>query len=248
MTDSAEEMDEFLEIYLEESKEETEKLVELLLQLERTPDDAETLREAFRLLHTFKGSTGMMGFDRINGLAHELETRFDACRNGRERLTTETVSVTLRCVDFFRNFLARLDDGNDDQGDPQPLIDQLADVPVTFAEPKIAEVAPSDEPVVSETTAGDRSASDPSTATKLEQEPKPEQGPEQGPEPESEPESEPRVGVGAGVGAESRSRSRTKSRSRSARLWSQPRHAKGLVRFTRSRSASDCPIGWSYPN
>ncbi len=33
MTDSAEERDEFLQIYLEESGEETEQLVKLLLQL-----------------------------------------------------------------------------------------------------------------------------------------------------------------------------------------------------------------------
>ena len=105
MTDSPEDMDEFLQIYLEESGEETEHLIKLLLQLEQDPDDVETLREAFRLLHTFKGSSGMMGYERVNALAHELETRFDACRNGREQMTTETVSIALRCVDFFRDFL-----------------------------------------------------------------------------------------------------------------------------------------------
>ncbi len=140
MTD--EEMDEFLQIYLEESKEETEQLAQLLLQLEQQPDDMETLREAFRLLHTFKGSSGMMGYDRINGLAHELETRFDACRNRRQRLTSETVSATLACLDFFREFLSRLESGNDDQGDPQPLLEQLAElaiVPLLEAESKPGE-------------------------------------------------------------------------------------------------------------
>ena len=73
MTDSAEDRDEFVQIYLEESGEEIEQLIKLLLQLEEDPDDNETLREAFRLLHTFKGSSGMMGYDRINALAHELD-------------------------------------------------------------------------------------------------------------------------------------------------------------------------------
>ncbi len=128
MTDSAEDRDEFLQIYLEESGEETEQLVKLLLHLEQDPDDMETLREAFRLLHTFKGSSGMMGFDRINALAHELETRFDACRSQRERMTTETVSVALRCVDFFIDFLVELADGKEDQGDPTPLIEALSEI------------------------------------------------------------------------------------------------------------------------
>ncbi len=125
MTQSPDEMDEFLQIYLEESEEEAEQLIELLLKLEQSPNDSETLREAFRLLHTFKGSSGMMGFERVNGLAHELETRFDAYRDGRETLTSDTVSVTLRCIDFFRAFLARLRSGDADQGDPRPLIDEL---------------------------------------------------------------------------------------------------------------------------
>ncbi len=125
MTDSNEDLDEFLQIYLEESEEEADQIVELLLKLEDTPGDKESLREAFRLLHTFKGSTGMMGFDRINGLAHELETRFDAYRDGREILTSETVSITLRCIDFFRDFLSRLRDGDSDQGDPRPLMEEL---------------------------------------------------------------------------------------------------------------------------
>ncbi len=134
MPESKEEMDEFLHIYLEESEEEADQIVDLMLKLEQSPSDHASLREAFRLLHTFKGSTGMMGFERINGLAHELETRFDAYRDGRETLTSETVSITLRCVDFFREFLTRLRDGNTDQGDPRPLIDELVAVAAAAAE------------------------------------------------------------------------------------------------------------------
>ncbi len=84
MTDSSEDRDEFLQIYLEESNEESRSnSSNSCSQLEQDPEEVPTLREAFRLLHTFKGSSGMMGFERINALAHELETRFDACRSGR---------------------------------------------------------------------------------------------------------------------------------------------------------------------
>lgn len=143
MPDSSDELDEFLQIYLEESEEEAEQIVDLLLKLEQNPSDAGALREAFRLLHTFKGSSGMMGYERINGLAHELETRFDAYRDGRERLTPVTVSVSLRCIDFFREFLARLRDGNVDQGDPRPLIDELIAVSSgTAVQPSLETDAP----------------------------------------------------------------------------------------------------------
>ena len=174
MTDSAEERDEFLQIYLEESGEETEQLVKLLLQLEQDPDDMETLREAFRLLHTFKGSSGMMGYDRINALAHELETRFDACRSRRERMTTETVSVALRCVDFFIDFLVQLTDGKEEQGDPTPLIEELsaiAAVPIvesSTVEPTEEEAVeeqqePSPEPEQSDVQSGSEESSESDT-------------------------------------------------------------------------------------
>ncbi len=179
MTDSAEDRDEFIEIYLEESREESEHLVKLLLQLEQDPDDVETLREAFRLLHTFKGSSGMMGYERINALAHGLETKFDACRSGRERMTTETVSVALRCIDFFRDFLTRLEEGNEDEGDPTDLIKEMASVtsiatshqdePVV-EEKGVAEPAVPRESALEETDPGE-SAPSKSTSGKSESQP-----------------------------------------------------------------------------
>jgi two-component system chemotaxis sensor kinase CheA len=161
MPDSPEDMDEFLQIYLEESGEEAEQLVKLLLQLEEDPNDFETLREAFRLLHTFKGSSGMMGYERVNALAHELETRFDACRSGRELMTTEVVSVALRCIDYFRDFLTSLANGTEDQGDPGPLIDELtasAAVPADVADEDAVEDAATQESIVEESARDEESA------------------------------------------------------------------------------------------
>ncbi len=40
-------------------------------------------------------------------------------------MTTETVSVSLRCIDFFRDFLTRLVGGDENQGDPTSLIQEL---------------------------------------------------------------------------------------------------------------------------
>ena len=45
-----------------------------MLALERNPNDLGELNEAFRLLHSMKGSAAMMGFDRITVLTHHLET------------------------------------------------------------------------------------------------------------------------------------------------------------------------------
>lgn len=117
--------EEFLQIYLEECGEGLDEVTDVLLRLENDPENSELVAQAFRILHTFKGSSGMMGFDRINALAHEIETRFDAFRARREWVTPESVTLTLRCVDFFREFLDRLAGGDVDEGDPRELADAM---------------------------------------------------------------------------------------------------------------------------
>src|SRR5262249_55920606 len=66
-----------LPTYLDEVDEQISSLNETLLRLEQAPDDEKTLRDAFRLVHTVKGSSTMMGFGQVRDLTHHLETFFD---------------------------------------------------------------------------------------------------------------------------------------------------------------------------
>ena len=50
-------MSSYLQIFLDETDEELDALVEALLQLESAPADVNALNEAFRLLHSLKGSS-----------------------------------------------------------------------------------------------------------------------------------------------------------------------------------------------
>ena len=99
---SAEEMAEFLRLYLDETGEQLDALVETLLGLEAEPASVTGLNEAFRLIHSIKGSSALLGLDRITALTHHLESHFERLRSGRQQLDTVTMNVVLRCIDFLR--------------------------------------------------------------------------------------------------------------------------------------------------
>ena len=67
------EMSEYVQMFVDETGEQLDDLVDVLLVLEREPGSVEELNEAFRLVHSIKGAAGMMGLDTITTLTHHLE-------------------------------------------------------------------------------------------------------------------------------------------------------------------------------
>lgn len=99
----ADEMADYLHLYLDETGEQLDGLVETLLALESSPTEARHLDEAFRLLHSIKGSSALLGLDRITTLTHHLESHFVRLRSGKRTLDAATMNVVLRCIDFLRD-------------------------------------------------------------------------------------------------------------------------------------------------
>ncbi len=99
---SAGDMADYLQMYVDETGEQLDALVETLLALEADPHDAAGLNEAFRLIHSIKGSSALLGLDRITTLTHHLESHFERLRSGGCLLDAATMNVVLRCIDFLR--------------------------------------------------------------------------------------------------------------------------------------------------
>lgn len=120
----AEEMSEYLRLYLDETGEQLDALVNTLLALEAEPANAADLNEAFRLIHSIKGSSALLGLDRITTLTHHLESHFERLRSGRRVLDGEVMNVVLRCIDFLRTCNEHLRKGEplESAGD---LLDQV---------------------------------------------------------------------------------------------------------------------------
>ena len=107
----ADEMSDYVRLYLDETNEQLDSLVEIFLELENQSPTPEELNEAFRLIHSIKGSSALLGLDRITSLTHHLETHFERLRSGKQELNTPTIDIVLRCIDFLRESNQHLQDG-----------------------------------------------------------------------------------------------------------------------------------------
>lgn len=132
----ANDLSQYLQMYVDETEEQLDDLVETMLALEESSDNVNLLANAFRLLHSMKGAAGMMGFDQITVLTHHLESRFERLRSGRLRLDKVTMNLTLRSIDFLRQCNERLREGGE-LSTPDTLLEELRELE-NIAEKEIA--------------------------------------------------------------------------------------------------------------
>ncbi|MFV3305048.1 chemotaxis protein CheA [Pseudomonas sp. NY15181] len=104
-------MEQFLQVFFEETDEHLATLELLLIGLDLDQPDAEALNGIFRAAHSIKGSSGMFGFDDLTAVTHELETLLDRIRCGQTALRAEMIGVFLEA----RDVLQRLLDAHRDQ-------------------------------------------------------------------------------------------------------------------------------------
>src|SRR6201996_3315222 len=81
-----------------------------LTELEIRPEDTGLLGEIFRAVHTIKGTTGFLGFDRLEKLAHAGEHLLGALRDGRLAVTSDLISGLLHLLDGLRAILLLIEE------------------------------------------------------------------------------------------------------------------------------------------
>ncbi|MEC0303031.1 Hpt domain-containing protein, partial [Terribacillus saccharophilus] len=62
------EIDQYLGVFIEESKEHLQALNQNLLELEKQPEDIGVVNEIFRSAHTLKGMSATMGYQDLANL------------------------------------------------------------------------------------------------------------------------------------------------------------------------------------
>src|SRR4051812_42881312 len=88
-----------LPYYLDETDEQIAGLSDALLKLEQSPTNDAALRDAFRLIHTIKGSSMVLGFDPVKELSHHLEALFEELRSAKRSLDRDSLDLCFRCLD-----------------------------------------------------------------------------------------------------------------------------------------------------
>ncbi|MCU1247446.1 MAG: CheA signal transduction histidine kinase, partial [Edaphobacter sp.] len=103
-------MDDLTKEFIAESQEGLDRMERCLTELETRPDDTGLLGEIFRSVHTIKGTTGFLGFDRLEKLAHAGEHLLGALRDGRLAVTSELISGLLHLLDGLRAILVLIEE------------------------------------------------------------------------------------------------------------------------------------------
>ena len=79
-----------------------------LLDLENNPKELETINVVFRAYHTIKGTSGFLGLDYIQKLAHLSENLLDRAREDQIVLTGGYADLCLRSCDHLREMIESL--------------------------------------------------------------------------------------------------------------------------------------------
>ena len=104
----------YLEIFIDETKEHLQSLNEQLLILEKEPENAETINEIFRAAHTLKGMSGTMGYKRMQSLTHNMENVFSEIRNGKMSVTADIVNTLFDGLDALESYLQNISSSGDE--------------------------------------------------------------------------------------------------------------------------------------
>ncbi|MES2221007.1 MAG: chemotaxis protein CheW [Acidobacteriota bacterium] len=134
--DCADGMDDIVKEFIVESTENLDQLDRDLISLEKNPASKELLSSIFRAVHTVKGTTGFLGFTKLESVAHVGENLLSRLREGQLALSPAITSGLLAMVDAVRTMLASIETtGADGDTDYSPLIEFLTQLLDPTAEP-----------------------------------------------------------------------------------------------------------------
>lgn len=117
-----------LEVFLFESEQMLEQLEKITLSYkEEKRFDQTSINEIFRIMHTIKGSSGIMAYTNITALSHKLEDVFYLLRESYPENTPhgELVRHILDVSDFIKNELEKVRDGKVPDGDSDKLLQKI---------------------------------------------------------------------------------------------------------------------------
>ncbi len=154
-------MESMLEAYIFETNSLLEQLDEILL---RTEDAGffveEDINEIFRIMHTIKGSSAMMGFENLQNLAHKGEDMFFVIREKPEiaKDAPFVYELIFEVSDLYKAEIEYIQTSDDDDFTPTDFSEnytKLMDATKKLKAMAAGEAVPADAPAASTTAAKD---------------------------------------------------------------------------------------------
>lgn len=104
---SDEMIDEILNIFQVESEEIISKLNNNLLDLEKMPNNKDTIFALFRDAHSLKGASRMVGFNNVQTIAHKMEDILGLAKDNKISLNSNVVNILYKTVDFLSELIKK---------------------------------------------------------------------------------------------------------------------------------------------
>lgn len=121
-------MSQYLDVFLEESKEHLESLNQRLLELEKDSGNINALNEIFRAAHTLKGMSSTMGFDDLADLTHHMENVLSDLKEGILPVNSSVIDTIFRCFDRLQMMIDKIEVNGSGSMDNSDLINILENI------------------------------------------------------------------------------------------------------------------------
>ncbi|WP_404409197.1 chemotaxis protein CheA [Jeotgalibacillus malaysiensis] len=119
------EMNQYLEVFIEESKDHLQNCNTQMLELEKNPSDLSIVNEIFRSAHTLKGMSATMGYEDLASLTHHMENVLDDIRNEKLSVSTSVMDALFSAVDDLEEMIASIASGGDGKKDVSQSVSML---------------------------------------------------------------------------------------------------------------------------
>ncbi len=141
-----EKMQEIIEDFLHESRENLSDLELIIVDLEKDPQNEVLLNSVFRTVHSLKGAADFLGFTRLVGVSHKLESLLNQLRKGNMTLTPAIMDVIFETIDVMKALLHEVETGTTAEMDIEGTIGKIVKVLAPGERTPVAETSDKEEP------------------------------------------------------------------------------------------------------
>lgn len=121
-------VNQYLSVFIDESREHLQAMNDQLLELEQNPEDISIVQTIFRSAHTLKGMSATMGFEDIASLTHEMENVLDMIRNEKLAMSEHIFEVLFQAADALEAMVEDIVEGGSGTSDVQSLVAVLQQI------------------------------------------------------------------------------------------------------------------------
>ncbi|WP_426447062.1 chemotaxis protein CheW [Paenibacillus sp. S-38] len=122
------EMNQYLSMFIDESRDHLQAMNEHLLSLEASPEDISIVQHIFRSAHTLKGMSATMGFEDLASLTHEMENVLDLVRNNKLKMDSFIFDCIFKSLDSLESMVEDVIQGGTGKADVTDIVVALKSI------------------------------------------------------------------------------------------------------------------------